>query len=96
MPNRIVTGDLRYNRSYTKFMKTAVSLPDEIFRQAEATAKKLRISRSQLYATALSEYLDRNSPEIITAKLNAYYSRKPAKIDPALVRAQLKSLGEEW
>jgi hypothetical protein len=77
-------------------MKTAVSLPDEIFKQAEATAKKLRISRSRLYATALSEYLDRNSPESVTARLNAYYSRKPAKIDPAFMRAQMKSLSEEW
>jgi len=77
-------------------MKTAVSLPDEIFRQAEATAKKLRVSRSRLYATALSEYLDRYSPESVTARLNTYYSRKPAKIDPAFMRAQLKSLGEKW
>ena len=44
-------------------MKTAVSLPDEIFRQAEARAKKLRISRSKLYATALSEYLERQRAE---------------------------------
>ena len=45
-------------------MKTAVSLPDELFRQAEAAAKKLRMSRSKLYATALSEFLDRQAIQI--------------------------------
>jgi len=50
-------------------MKTAVSLPDEIFRQAEATAKKLRFSRSRLYATAISEYLDRHRADSVTERL---------------------------
>lgn len=77
-------------------MKTAVSLPDEIFRQAEATAKQLRISRSKLYAKAISEYLDRHDADSITERLNAYYSQHPAKIDPGLMRAQLKSLGKKW
>ena len=48
------------------FMKTAVSVPDELFRQAEAEAKKLRISRSKLYASALSEFLDRKRSKSIT------------------------------
>ena len=77
-------------------MKTAVSLPDEIFRQAEATAKKLRVSRSNLYATALSEFLDRHRSDSVTERLNAYYSRHPATIDPAFMRAQLKTLGKKW
>jgi metal-responsive CopG/Arc/MetJ family transcriptional regulator len=77
-------------------MKTAVSVPDELFRQAEAAAKKLRMSRSKLYATALAEYLDRKRSKTITERLNAYYSRHPAKIDPGLMRAQIKSLAEKW
>ena len=77
-------------------MKTAVSLPDELFRQAEAAAKKLRISRSKLYSTALSEYLERKRSKSVTERLNAYYSRHPAKIDPALMRMQLDSLDEKW
>ncbi|HMD50006.1 MAG TPA: hypothetical protein VKG79_12945 [Bryobacteraceae bacterium] len=77
-------------------MKTAVSVPDELFRQAEAAAKKLRMSRSKLYATALAEYLDRKRSKTITERLNAYYSRHPAKIDPGLMRAQLESLDDKW
>jgi len=77
-------------------MKTAVSLPDEIFRQAEATAKKLRISRSKLYASAISEYLDRHRAESVTERLNAFYEHNPSEIDPAFVRAQIKSLSKKW
>lgn len=45
-------------------MKTAVSLPDELFHEADATARGLGISRSELYSTALRAYLrelDRSS-----------------------------------
>jgi metal-responsive CopG/Arc/MetJ family transcriptional regulator len=77
-------------------MKTAVSLPDELFWKADATAKKLRISRSKLYATAISEYLSRQRSASVTERLNAYYSRHPAKIDGGLEKAQLESLDKKW
>ena len=73
-------------------MKTAVSVPDELFRQAESAARRLRVSRSQLYATAISEFLDRQQTNAVTERLNEVYSRRPAKLDPALHRAQLRSL----
>ena len=78
-------------------MKTAVSLPDDLFRQAEATARRLRVSRSQLYATAISEFLNRQQANAVTERLNEVYSGTPATVDPALHRAQLKSLKkEDW
>ena len=73
-------------------MKTAVSLPDDLFRKAEVAAKKLRISRSQLYATAIAEFLERSRSERMTEKLNELYSGTRAEIHPALGRAQMKSL----
>ena len=76
-------------------MKTAVSLPDEIFRQAEATAKKLRISRSKLYAAALSEYLERQRAESVTERLNQVYSKLESKLDPALENAMLQTLAKD-
>ena len=76
-------------------MKTAVSLPDEIFRQAEATAKKLRVSRSKLYAVAISEYLDRHRAEWVTERLNQVYSQEDSRLDPALARATLKTLAKD-
>jgi metal-responsive CopG/Arc/MetJ family transcriptional regulator len=76
-------------------MKTAVSVPDDLFRLAEAAARRLRVSRSQLYATALSEFLDRQQTNAVTERLNAVYSRRPAKVDPALHRAQMRSLDKD-
>ena len=74
-------------------MKTAVSMPDSLFRQAEAAARRLRVSRSQLYATAIAEFLDRRQTN--TVRLNELYSRRPAKVDVALHRAQIKSLDKD-
>jgi len=76
-------------------MKTAVSVPDDLFRLAEAAARRLRVSRSQLYATALSEFLDRQQTNAVTERLNEVYSRRPAKVDPALRRAQMRSLDKD-
>ncbi len=84
-----------YNSGYTRTMKTAVSVPDDLFRQAEAAARRLRVSRSKLYATAISEFLDRQQKSAVTERLNEVYSRQPAKVDSALHRAQLKSLDKD-
>jgi metal-responsive CopG/Arc/MetJ family transcriptional regulator len=51
-------------------MKTAVSLPDEVFHDAERHAKRTRKSRSQLYAEALAEYLARHAPDAVTESMN--------------------------
>jgi hypothetical protein len=84
-----------YNLSYTVTMKTAVSLPDDLFRLAEATARRLRVSRSELYAKAIAEFLKQQDGSSITKRLNDVYSRCPAKVDPGLHRAQLKSLEKD-
>ncbi|MFY9726681.1 MAG: hypothetical protein WB579_16815 [Bryobacteraceae bacterium] len=76
-------------------MKTAVSMPDDLFRLAEATARRLRVSRSELYAAAIAEYLKRQQGSAITERLNDLYSRCPAKLDSGLHRAQLKSLEKD-
>jgi metal-responsive CopG/Arc/MetJ family transcriptional regulator len=51
-------------------MKTAISLPDDVFRAAEQHARRAKKSRSQLYAEALSEYLARHAPDEITEAMN--------------------------
>jgi predicted transcriptional regulator len=51
-------------------MKTAISLPDAVFRDAERLAKRLRKSRSELYKEAVAEYVARHEPEAITEALN--------------------------
>lgn len=78
-------------------MKTAVSLPDDLFRSAEAAARRLRVSRSQLYATAIREFLDRRRTSSITARLDEIYSKEPSRLDPVLYFAQIKSLeSDSW
>ena len=76
-------------------MKTAVSLPDDLFRLAEATARRLRVSRSELYARAIAEFLKRLDGNAITERLNDVYSLHPAKLDSELHRAQLQSLEKD-
>jgi metal-responsive CopG/Arc/MetJ family transcriptional regulator len=78
-------------------VKTAVSLPDKLFHQAERTAKRLHVSRSELYAQALADFLARNDSEAITAQLNAVYSKEESRLDPAFERAQLELLKQsQW
>ena len=78
-------------------MKTAISLPDELFQQAEAEAQKLRISRSQLYAQALTVFLAQSSSQSTTEQLNQVYSSTRAELDPVLQNAQIELLKQsKW
>ena len=49
-------------------MKVAISLPDPVFASAEKLARRLRVSRSQLYAQALEEYLAKRQDAHVTEK----------------------------
>jgi predicted transcriptional regulator len=51
-------------------MKTAISLPKDVFEKAERLAMKARKSRSQIYCEALREYVARHSPDDVTDALN--------------------------
>jgi len=78
-------------------MKTAISLPDPIFKAGERHASRFRLSRSELYASALKEYLARHSDEAVTESLNRVYSAEPSRLDPALRALQLRALAaESW
>jgi metal-responsive CopG/Arc/MetJ family transcriptional regulator len=51
-------------------MKTAVSLPDDVFTSADRLAKRLKMSRSELYGRAINEYVSRHSPDAVTEALD--------------------------
>jgi len=51
-------------------MKTAVSIPDEVFEDAERLVSRFQTSRSQLYARALTEFVARHDEDRITASMN--------------------------
>jgi metal-responsive CopG/Arc/MetJ family transcriptional regulator len=69
-------------------MKTAVSLPDDLFQAVERLAKKSHRKRSEVYAAALREYLARHSPDEVTEALN----RVIEEIDPAEMEEDVQFL----
>jgi metal-responsive CopG/Arc/MetJ family transcriptional regulator len=78
-------------------MKTAISIPDKIFRSADALAKRLGISRSKLYATAVNEFLMRHRERRVTERLNELYTEENSSMPGSLVQMQSKSLPhEDW
>lgn len=78
-------------------MKTAISIPDKIFTAAEKTAKRLGISRSELYATAVRDYVQSHVAEEITEKLNQVYFTEESSLDSSFQSMQLSSLDrEDW
>jgi metal-responsive CopG/Arc/MetJ family transcriptional regulator len=78
-------------------MKTAISIPDKVFRSADALAKRLGISRSELYTTAVTELLSKNQGRQVTARLDAVYTEEDSSLSPSLIQLQAKSLAhEEW
>lgn len=56
-------------------MKTAISLPDQLYQEAEKTAQSLGIPRSQLFARALEDFISLHKRENITERLNRVYSK---------------------
>ena len=56
--------------SYTKGMKTAISIPDDLFEGAERLARRTKKSRSRLFRDALREYLARHTPDQVTEAMN--------------------------
>ncbi len=63
-------------------MKTAVSIPDEVFEGAERLARRTRRSRSRIFSDALREYLARHSPEEVTEAANRACSEVGDVQDP--------------
>lgn len=76
-------------------MKTAISLPDSVFEEAEALAQQLGLSRSELYTKALQAYLKRYNREQILLKLNRVYSEESSELDALMAKMQFMSLPRE-
>ena len=75
-------------------MKTAISLPDAVYFEAEETAQNLGISRSALYLNALKDYLKKNNRKNITQKLNEVYNDDYYKEFEPISNAALESIRE--
>jgi len=78
-------------------MKTAISLPDSTFEEAEALAQQLGWSRSGLYTKALQAYLKKYNRNQTLLKLNQVYSKESSELDPVIARMHYMSLPcEDW
>jgi len=78
-------------------MKTAISIPDEVFVAAEGLAERLGMSRSQLYSSAIAQYIEAHRSKGVTARLNAVYENNVAEVDPLILSIQDSSIpAEEW
>jgi metal-responsive CopG/Arc/MetJ family transcriptional regulator len=73
-------------------MKVALSIPDDLFASAETLGKRLGVSRSRLYATALADYVARHQSRKVTARLDAVYATEESRLDRSVRRAQAGSL----
>lgn len=61
---------LRILPSYTRAVKTAISVPDDTFARVDRRASELGVSRSEFYATAASRYLEELDRTSLTARIN--------------------------
>ena len=78
-------------------MKTAISVPNDLFERAEKASKKLRMSRSELYTMALDKFLETRDEEEIARKLREFYSSSIEDLDPALAAAGYRIMKRsEW
>jgi len=77
-------------------VKTAVSIPDPLFAAADELARRLGISRSELYARALARELASESEDSITARLDALYAEPDSALDPLVAGAQRRTLSSNW
>jgi antitoxin MazE6 len=79
-------------------MKTAISIPDPIFKTADRLARRLGVSRSELYVRAISNYVEEHKNENVTELLNDVYGDMSEQgLETSFKKAQMKSVGpEEW
>jgi hypothetical protein len=89
----------RYHRGHTAPMKTAISIPDAVFEDAERLAKRRGWSRSELYANAVAEYVKGERFLGVRERLDAVYGENPAdfELDRAVERLQARLPSrEKW
>jgi metal-responsive CopG/Arc/MetJ family transcriptional regulator len=78
-------------------MKTAISIPDKTFNSADRLAKKMKMSRSQLYARAVEEFVTEHARLNVREKLDQVYAAESSTMDLSLARAQAAVIArEDW
>lgn len=69
-------------------VKTAISIQKSLFDQAEKIARKMKVSRSRLFALALEDYIHRAQNQELLAQINAAYADEPDSTERTLRRKE--------
>ncbi|MDL1910796.1 hypothetical protein FBQ81_08905 [Chloroflexi bacterium CFX6] len=72
-------------------IKTAISIDKSLFKQANALARKLKVSRSRLFVIALEDYIRQQENREILEGINAVYADEPDEAEKELRRRMRKS-----
>jgi hypothetical protein len=78
-------------------MKTAISIDNGIYWNAEDAAVQLGLTRSKLYTLAVEEYLQNHHPDAVTGQLNRYYNSRKAVLDDDIKQITYELFSrEDW
>jgi len=78
-------------------MKTAIYIDQDLYEKAEKFSYAAEMSRSKLYCTAISEFLQNHNQDNITEKLNSYYANHESKLDDDLKAVTYRAFSkEDW
>ena len=89
--------DWGITRVILSIVKTAISIPDPLFRAADRLAKRLGIARSHLYSRAIERYVSEAQQRNVTALLNEVYEQETSELDSVLAALQSASIPrKQW
>lgn len=77
-------------------MKTAISISDSLFKDADSLAKSMGVTRSRLYSQAVEEFVSIRKGRSVREALDAVYSRDTSGVDAPLAKLQSKAVKEDW
>jgi len=72
-------------------IKTAISIDKSLFAQANALARKLKVSRSRLFVLALEDFIQEQQNKELLEKINAVFADEPDESEKVLRRKSRKS-----
>ncbi len=94
---KLLISSLGFQSGYTLGMKTAVSIPDDVFEKAERLARRAKRSRSEVFSAALAEYVARHAPDEVTDAMNRVCADVGNQQDPFVAAAGRRLLQNiEW
>jgi len=80
-------------------MRTAISMDDRLLQEADDTARRMRVSRSRLFALAVGDFLERRKREQMLLRLNEVYAGGFAPSERQLlkgIKAKVRKVKESW